>query len=244
MVTYQNYDVSVRKDLVEAQERCWSRLSETGTWLDSKRKLDIAAEVRNARSCTYCGEQKNALSPDTIKGSHQTLGLLDDNQVELIHRVVSDPGRLSKKWFKKIISRDLKEEEYVEIIGIIAMVMVVDTFTCALGLEDHALPEPKSGQPNFYESPGAKIEAAWIPIIEPDDVTENDGELYPNPKVGYILRALSAVPNMKRHFWDLMFAHYLPEPAIYEFDRDYRAITRSQMEVIAARVSALHQCIY
>ena len=138
MVTYQNYNAPVREDLIEAQERCWNRLSEAGTWLDSKRKLNVAAEVRNARTCAFCLEQKNALSPGSAKGSHNTLGVLNENEVELIHRVVSDPGRLSKTWFNEIISGGLKQEEYVEIVGVIAMVMVVDTFTYALGIEDHA----------------------------------------------------------------------------------------------------------
>ena len=244
MVTYENFEFNVRKDLVEAQQRCWNRLARAGTWLDGKRKIHIAAEIRNARQCNYCVEQKQALSPEAVTGQHSSLGNLMDHEVELIHRVVSDPGRLSKTWFQNILLAGLKEEEYVEIIGIIAMVMIVDTFTFALGIDDHQLPTPEPGRPKFYQASGAKTQAAWVPIIEPENATEADGELYPNPKVGYILRALSAVPDIKREFWDLMSAHYLPEPAIYQFDRDYRAITRSQMEVVAARVSALHQCLY
>jgi hypothetical protein len=124
------------------------------------------------------------------------------------------------------------------------MVTIVDTFTLSLGLPNHNLPKPKHGEPSFYRPPGAKTKAAWVPLVEPEDAIKSDGNLYPNPKVGYILRALSAVPKAKLYFWDLMHAHYLPEPIIYQFNRDYRSITRSQMEVVASRVSALHQCLY
>jgi len=124
------------------------------------------------------------------------------------------------------------------------MVMVIDTFTCALGINDHPLPRPQSGPPSYYRSPGARTGAAWIPIVEPEDASDTDGDLYPNPKVGYIVRALSALPEIKKQYWSLMDAHYLPGPLIYQYDRDHRAISRPQMEVIAGRVSALHQCLY
>ena len=241
---YQNYEPPVRSDLIEAQKNCWDRLSQPGCWLEGSRRVEVAKEVRNARKCAFCAEQKNAVSPNAIKGSHTSLGILDDNEVEMIHRIVSDPGRLSKKWYEGKISGGLREEEYIEITAAIAMVMVVDTFSCALGVEDHSLPEPQSGKPSFYCSPGAKTNAAWIPIVEPQDACDTDGDLYPNPKVGYIVRALSALPEIKKQYWNLMDAHYLPGPLIYQYDQDYRAITRPQMEVIAGRVSALHQCLY
>ena len=243
-ITYRSYQPSVRGDLIEAHNNCWDRLSEPGCWLDGSRRVVVAAEIRNARTCSFCSEQKNAVSPNAISGSHSSLGVLDDNEVEVIHRIVSDPGRLSKIWYEEKLTGGLREEEYIEILAIIAMVMVVDTFTFALGIEDHALPNPKSGKPSYYRSPGAKTNAAWIPIVEPEDVCEGDGELYPNPKVGYIVRALSALPDMKQHYWDLMDSHYLPGPLIYQYDQDHRAINRTQMEVIAGRVSALHQCLY
>ena len=241
---YEDYGFPIRSDLMEAHKHCWSRLSEAGSWLDGDHKINVAAEVRNARECTFCNEQKDAISPNAVTGSHSDIGKLNKIEVEVIHRIVSDPARLSKDWYKNIISMGLKEEEYIEIIGVIAMVMIIDTFTFALGLDNRTLPLPNPGKPSYYKPSGSIAKAAWVPIVEPEDAMPSDGNLYPNPKVGYILRALSAVPTSKFHFWDLMYAHYLPEPIIYQFDRDYRAISRSQMEIVASRVSALHQCLY
>jgi hypothetical protein len=62
--------------------------------------------------------------------------------------------------------------------------------------------------------------------------------------VGYIYRALSLVPQSVRDYWALAFEHYLPSEFVYKFDQSIRAITRPQTEVLAARVSALHQCAY
>ena len=138
----------------------------------------------------------------------------------------------------------MKPEEYIEIAGLVAITLMADTFACGIGVEETPFPPPQGGWPSNYQSPGAKKEAAWVPIIEPEDAVESDGALYPSNKVGYIHRALSAVPETKRDYWRMAEAHYLPGGSVYDFATDARAISRPQIEVIAARVSALHQCLY
>lgn len=68
--------------------------------------------------------------------------------------------------------------------------------------------------------------------------------MYPTPKAGYIYRGLSLVPQSLRDYWALANCHYLPGQYVYQFGASIRAITRPQMEILAARVSALHQCVY
>jgi hypothetical protein len=165
-------------------------------------------------------------------------------QVELIHRVVTDSGRLSESWTQSVLEMGMTEGEYVEIVGIIAMVMIMDTCTRALGVKNRSLPSPVPGAPSRYSSPGAKKEAAWLPIVEPGDTVDEDGPMYPSPKAGYIYRGLSMVPQSMRDYWDLANCHYLPGEYVYQFDTTIRAISRPQSELLAARVSALHECAY
>jgi hypothetical protein len=47
-----------------------------------------------------------------------------------------------------------------------------------------------------------------------------------------------------RDYGALANTHYLPGELVYQFDKTIRALMRPQMEVMAARVSALHQCAY
>jgi hypothetical protein len=143
-----------------------------------------------------------------------------------------------------VLAKGLAEGEYVEIAGLVAIVMMMDTCTRALGLPDRALPPPVVGAPTRYRPPGARKEAAWLPIVEPPDAVEADGPMYPSPKAGYIYRALSSVPQTLRDYWALANAHYLPGQVIYRFDATIRAITRPQTELLASRVSAMHQCVY
>lgn len=234
----------LRSDLAESHERAWASIAAHGTWLTGSRRVAVAAEIRRARHCAFCERIRAALSPYTVEGRHDTLGVLGEPEVELIHRVVSDPGRLTEAWSQSVLARGLAEGEYIEIVGLIAMVMMMDTFTRALGLPEHPLPAPLPGEPTRYRPPGAKKQAAWLPLVEPQDAVASDGQMYPTPKAGYIYRGLSLVPQSLRDYWALAFRHYLPGEYVYKFDQSIRAITRAQTEILAARVSALHQCAY
>lgn len=240
---FKGCSYTIRPDLRDSHAHAWERIASPGTWLDAGRRIAVAAEVRKARSCAFCAQIKAALSPN-IRGVHETTGKLGKGEVELIHRVVTDPGRLSEKWSADVLAMGLSEGEYVEIAGLIAMVMMMDTFTRALGLPDRALPSPKPGEPSRYMPPGAKKKACWLPIVEPEDAVEADGPMYPSPKAGYIYRGLSMVPQAVHDYWALANVHYLPGQVVYQFDTSIRAISRPQTEIMAARVSALHQCAY
>ncbi|MBT3992008.1 MAG: hypothetical protein HOE97_15895 [Rhodospirillaceae bacterium] len=243
-IPFENCDYEVRQNLIDAHQEAWAKIAAPGTWLDSEQRLAVVAEIRQARSCDFCHEIKDALSPNAVTGVHTATGALSDAEVELIHRGVSDPGRLSQKWTQDVLAGGLSEGEYVEIVGIIASVMIMDTATTALGCPDTDAPEVVTGEPSRYQPPGARVEAAWLPIVEPEDAVEADGPMYPSPKAGYIYRGLSSVPESMRNYWAMANEHYLPGQYVYQFDQTIRAISRPQMELMAARGSGLHQCAY
>ncbi len=236
------YDI--RGDLLSAHEAALACIARPGTWLTGGQRVWIAEEVRNARNCPACAELREALSPDNLSREHTSLGNLSPAQVDIVHRVVTDPGRLSEGWCRGHIDGGMPEGEFVEMIGVIAMTVITDTFTFGLGLAEAVLPGPAAGEPSRYLPPGARREAAWVPIVEPGDEVPEDGPLYPTPTAGYIHRALSMVPQSKRDYWNLAGAHYLEGKQVYDFGDSGRAISRPQIEIIAARISALHQCLY
>jgi len=55
-------------------------------------------------------------------------------------------------------------------------------------------------------------------------------------------RALSLVAMMQ--FWDMFETLYLPQDAMRDFGREYRAINHAQIEMLAARVAVRNQCVY
>jgi hypothetical protein len=92
-------------------------------WWDAARRVAIAAQTRHAPHCALCRRRKEALSPATIEGKHDSLDELPETVIEVIHRVRSDPGRLSERWFRDVVATGLREEEYVETVSIVAMLL-------------------------------------------------------------------------------------------------------------------------
>ena len=233
----------VRETLVAAHRLAWRRIAEPGAWLDGERRVAAASEVRAALCCALCRERKEALSPFAVAGEHVASERLSAAEIELVHRLTTDPGRLSQAWAEEILAAGVSEEVYVEIVGIVGMVMVIDTFRRALGLPRFDLPAPVPGQPSGYRAPGARRHDAWISLVQPEDVVDGDGDLY-GAAASPVVKALSLVPEAKRAYWDLAEEHYLPGREMTDFATGIRAIDRMQMELVAGRVSALHQCVY
>ncbi len=245
-INYHAVPYTVRDDLVSAQKKAWKQISEPGAWLDGRKRLDVAREVRKAWDCGLCGRRKEALSPNAVGGDHDSATDLNAAEIEIIHRISTDPGRLSETWLKRETKAGaVGEEAYIEMISVICMVMVIDRFAEALGQAEFPLPEPVAGEPSGYRAPGAKMHGAWISLVEPEDAAPEDGVLYVSEEsAAGVVKALTLAPDAKRAYWDLGDAHYIPHDKVFDFDLDARAISRSQIEVVAARVSAVHQCVY
>src|SRR5260370_23947648 len=107
---YENAPVRIRDDLAAAHRRAWEHIGSPGTWWSGAERVSLAAETRNAVNCRLCRERKEALSPAAVSGSHDSLGELPENVVEVVHRVRTDPARLTRSWFESCIPSGLTPE--------------------------------------------------------------------------------------------------------------------------------------
>jgi hypothetical protein len=142
-ITYEALSWPVRNDIVQAHRRQWARLGKAGTWLTGEERIAIAAEARHALDCSLCQQRKDALSPYAIDGEHDHLGVLPHDMVEQVHRIRTDPGRLTKDWYKGLIAGGMNNERYVETIGVIADVVAIDTFCRGVGMAPWPLPQKR-----------------------------------------------------------------------------------------------------
>jgi hypothetical protein len=241
---YAPAGVAVREDLRRAHGRLLRHLASPGSWWTGAERVAIAAESRNAAACGLCRERKGALSPAAVQGEHESLGALPAPLVDVIHRVRTDPGRLSRSWFDGILASGLDEGSYVEAIGLVAMLAGVDSFARALELPPFPLPEPLPGTPSRHRPASARPGTAWVAMIAPEDAEGPEHDLYGTADfVPNIVRALSLVPDHVRVLRELSSAHYMGFAEIPDFRRR-GALDRMQMELIAARVSSLNECFY
>ena len=240
----------MRADLSASLLTAWRRLGEAGTWWSGAERLAIAAETRQAVHCALCASRKRVVSASMVSGEHERAVGLPAAAIEAIHRIRTDSGRLGEGWYRSVIAAGLADEQYVELLSVLAIVVATDTFHRIVGLPLLPLPAAKAGQPSRRRPVRAKPGLAWMPTLAPDDRTADEPDLYrdlPGPRErvgGNVQRALSLVPDSMIHWWDLFETMYLPGPAMRDFDREYRAISHAQIEMLAARVAALNQCLY
>lgn len=234
----------VREDLVQAHRDLLAYVAAPGCWLAGDRRIAVAAESRNADACRLCRERRVALSPEHAEGRHARVSDLPDALVELAHRVRSDPRRLSRRWFEGVRASGVEDGTYVEALGIVALLAGLDFFHRAFGSDAPPLPAPLPGEPSGYRPAGVSPGPGWVPTLAPEDATGPESDLYPDTAhVPNIARALSLVPAHARILRTLTRTHYvrledLMNPGVG------RDLDRTQIELVAARVSALNECFY
>jgi hypothetical protein len=236
----------IRADLAEAHRRAWTHVAAPGTWLTGAERVAVAEETRRAAGCALCAERKAALSPFAIDGEHDQAGGLDAVLVDVVHRVTTDPQRLTQKWHDSLIADGLAVESYVEALGVAVLVISVDAFHHAMGLALEPLPEPQPGEPSRYRPRGVVTGEAWVPMVDIKQADPEEKALLaagPGDRTAAVIRALSLVPDEVRAWVDLSNAQYLSQDRMAGMETG-RAIDRSQIELTAGRVSALNECFY
>jgi hypothetical protein len=234
----------IRPALAEALEVAWQRLASPGTWWTGAERLAIATECRHASACSLCKARKGDLSPYARTGDHDAATDLLPEAVEAIHRLTTDASRITSRWVRELSDGPLGEERYVEIVGIAATITALDTFDRALGRPMRPLPAPIPGAPTRHRPRGARRDLAAVATLAPEAIEAGDPNPYPLHGDKNIHRALSLVPQEVVNFFDLDVELYLKDHEIRDFAVEPRAITHRQIELVAARASALNRCYY
>ena len=225
---YADVDLPIREKTISSQRMSWDVISQPGRWWTGAERVEIARICRAAR-------EFEPASSD----------LLPEAAVFAIQKLVVDNANLSREWYAEIIaSQGMNEDRYVELVAVVVHTFSIDEFHRALGLPLEPLPEPQSGEPTRERPPLAEQRASWPPIVPKDGLNPGDEMLYgPLPWGANVISALSLVPENVRWLHDLSEGHYLSFAEMRQPD-PLRAISRPQIELIAARVSALNECFY
>ena len=123
----------------------------------------------------------------------------------------------------------------------------IDRFAEAIGVDLRVLPDPEPGDVSQYGPMNISIDprSGWVPMIAADANDPPDDDLWVRGQVGNVIRAMSLVPDEVRTLNDLSTAHYMA--GRFVLDASYspdRALDRVQIELVAARVSALNECFF
>jgi len=106
LLSYDDAPVAIRDDIVEAHRRAWQHIAGPGSWWTGAQRVAIAREVRAAWSCGFCAERRMVVSPYMLSGEHSRASeppawndLEPDAIIDAIHRIVTDPGRLGRRFY-------------------------------------------------------------------------------------------------------------------------------------------------
>ena len=244
--SFEASPVEVRANLQESFRDTWAWVSQPGNWWRADQRVEIAAEVRNATSCSLCKERKEALSPSMVQGEHDRVGSeLPAVAVDAVHRLVTDATRLSKRWLEKSNADGLSNELYIELLGVTVCVYSIDRFHWAMGLPVEPLPSPTAGEPSGYRPASAKLDVAWVPMIPTNKATGEEADLWDGARSANVIRAMSLVPDCVRQLKKLSTTMYLPMHQVPDVTAPVdKAMSRAQMELVAGRVSAMNECFY
>ena len=231
----------VRSDLNEATRKAWEYLGQPGSWWTGSERAAFVAEVRVARDCRLCADRVDALSPISVQGEHDTASDLPAVAIEATHRLTTDAARLSEKTIREWNAAGLTDGAYVEIVSIVSTVMGIDGCCDALGIPLLPLPEVQAGEPSRYRPAEAVDDGAWVPMIPSEGAGENEADLYAGRFTPNVFRAMSLVPDAVRNLLSLLGAFYVKDVGNL---KARNSLDRCQIELLAARVSALNECFY
>ena len=151
-------------------------------------------------------------------------GVLPPAAIEAIDGIRNRSGQIERSWFENLIDMGLPREAYVEIASLVASSVIVDTFAQGLGLDAPPLPAAAPGEPSFEAATDFVDAGAWLPIAAEGSAN--------------ILRSLGLVPSASALFFGAFAPSYYMTPA------SRFALSRPQVELVAARVSAANECFY
>lgn len=201
------------------------------SWTGAERRAMVVS-ARAATACALCAERKTAISPTHVNGTHDDPTDLPAIVVDAIHRIRTDPARLTRSWFDTVTA-EIGQPAYVELVGVVNTSVIIDTLHAALDQPLPALPEASSGAPTQAPTGDVVEEGAWVPITRaPRDMADTGLPAVPN-----IARAMGLVPDAVALFFSTFRPHYaLKDIAL--------SISQAQAELVASRVSAWNECFY
>ncbi|HIF97623.1 MAG TPA: hypothetical protein EYQ54_11460 [Myxococcales bacterium] len=219
---YPAFEASVPRAVGDSHRAAWERIASPGYWWNGSERVEAARLAREARS-------KRDPAPWQRQAAPSASALLPAAAADLVRRVAADVHTLNADSVGGLVG-ELGDAAYVELCAVVVCVTAIDAFAEALGVEPEPLPEPRSGQPDGLRPGGMAEAGAFVPM------TDNAS----GPNVG---RAMSLAPLDNAAFLGLVGSMY----SLRDFSKlvwEGQALSRPQVELVAARVSAVNECFY
>ena len=241
-------DLPVRDDYRTALLGTIDAIADAGAWLDGATRVAIARIARFAFSDPDPLAPWVQLSTDPERLRHATDHPVSAVIADATYRVARHASTVTAEWYEHTVNRDpdFGDDHYVELVSIVVRVTAADRFCRAAGVALVDLPTPRPGEPSRVRPSGARVDRHWVPTVAPKDASPDLAWMYPGKAAPNVLRALSLVPGAYRELMAFQRAGYVPSEALMDLEAPLaeRALSRPQIELLAARTSAANDCFY
>lgn len=222
-------DVPVRSEIDDTHRRLADHWSQPGDWWTAEQRLAMVALVRIAAAAQPLAPWQSPLTVDGLVGDAGDV--LPDAAIDVVWRVTQHPGTLTRDWHQSILDGGIDPVAYVELVSVVSMANAVEFFCHAVGQHSLELPQPSAGEPSQTAAADAVVESHWVPTTA-----------FAGPNIRKTLSATPAESDLQLAMLD---SHYVPGGALaVELTENVWSMQRSQMELVASRVSALNECFY
>lgn len=200
-------------------------------------RADLAAAMRRdwlrmaAPGTWWSGAERVAIvgvARDAQAGSSIKAGPLPDSAAEAARRLAVEPATTTREIVAAQADDGLEPAAYVELTGVVSRLAAIDAVHRALGAALEPLPDAMPGEPTRIAQPAqARQGRAFVPMVGGAS----------------IVGALSLVPSEMESQRDIHGPLYLSYEDMAHFDYQ-GGLHRTQLELVAARTSALNDCFY
>ncbi|MEN9728281.1 MAG: hypothetical protein RL434_2647 [Pseudomonadota bacterium] len=240
MRLYSDSELPVRPALEAAHAATLASFASAGTWFTAAERCEIVMEARRARVAEGLQEDGDDSAP---------CAEVSDAARRVARQVATSVEDLTRDYMRDALSDGLSMDEYVEVVGVVSRAVSIDLFARGLGLPVRALPAPRDEAPVRARPATARDEGAWVPTVPGGSRGGEDARrIYgsSDPQAApFIYRALSLCPDEAAGLITLGAAQYVEIKDFMDLGFTYEpSLSRPQYELLAARVSARHQCFY
>ncbi len=244
MSLYADSVYPVRAAVEQIHQETLDSFARPGTWLTGAQRAWLVAQARDARIQAGLQEALHdapALPADA--GLPAVAG-------RIARRIAVSVTDLDRSILEEALAGGLTDAEYVEIVGVVSRAVNVDVFARGIGVPMRALPAVTAGEPSRARPQAARSEGAWVDSVpggaRGGEMAKHIYDSSAPQAAPFILRALSLVPDEARGLICLGRAQYLNiEQRFMDMEFSHNpSLSRMQLELVAARVSAINQCFY
>jgi len=208
-------------------DAAWTWLAEPGGRWTGAEKLAMAAVTRAAAPRPLWDRR-----PPTIEHLAATPARgepLSPLVVDTVERVAVEAAGIDREWAGSVIGA-LGDVAYAELVAVVATIVPIDRACALLGRPLEPLPAPRPGAPTGERAEATVDIGAFVPVAAGFEGAN-------------VAKSLSVAPSANLMRLRVVRALY-SGTRFGELRWEDGALSRPQVELVAARTSALNECFY